>query len=394
MAIELKMPALSPTMEKGTLARWLVGTGDTVKAGDLIAEIETDKATMEMEAAEDGRIARLVVPAGSVDVPVGAVVALLSAGEDTDPVPLAAAETYAEPIQTLPVSAPDVSSTSLARRLATARGIGLDSIAGSGPRGRIMAADLGLATAASVALIPAEDRPLPAPQGIPMRSESLSTMRRTIARRLTESKQTVPHFYLTARCRLDGLLELRRELNGAVSHRGASVSVNDCVIKAMAWALEQVPEANVQFAGDRIHRFERVDIAMAVAIDGGLVTPVIRDVAALSLGAVSEAGRSLAAKAREGRLTPGDYEGGTATISNLGMFGIDEMVPVINSPQAMILGIGAGVEQPWKVDGDIALATIMAATGSFDHRAIDGALAAQFMAAFREAIEAPMLLIS
>ncbi|GLK42991.1 MULTISPECIES: dihydrolipoamide acetyltransferase family protein [Novosphingobium] len=394
MAIELKMPALSPTMEKGTLARWLVGTGDTVKAGDLIAEIETDKATMEMEAAEDGRIARLVVPAGSVDVPVGAVVALLSAGEDTDPVPLAAAETYAEPIQTLPVSAPDVSSTSLARRLATARGIGLDSIAGSGSRGRIMAADLGLATAASVALIPAEDRPLPAPQGIPMRSESLSTMRRTIARRLTESKQTVPHFYLTARCRLDGLLELRRELNGAVSHRGARVSVNDCVIKAMAWALEQVPEANVQFAGDRIHRFERVDIAMAVAIDGGLVTPVIRDVAALSLGAVSEAGRSLAAKAREGRLTPGDYEGGTATISNLGMFGIDEMVPVINSPQAMILGIGAGVEQPWKVDGDIALATIMAATGSFDHRAIDGALAAQFMAAFREAIEVPMLLIS
>ena len=394
MAIELKMPALSPTMEKGTLARWLVGAGDTVKAGDLIAEIETDKATMEMEAAEDGRIARLVVPAGSVDVPVGAVVALLSAGEDTDPVPLAAAETYAEPIQTLPVSAPDVSSTSLARRLATARGIGLDTIAGSGPRGRIMAADLGLATAASVALIPAEDRPLPAPQGIPMRSESLSTMRRTIARRLTESKQTVPHFYLTARCRLDGLLELRRELNGAVSHRGARVSVNDFCIKAISWALEQVPEANVQFAGDRIHRFERVDIAMAVAIEGGLVTPVIRDVAALSLGAVSEASRSLAAKAREGRLTPGDYEGGTATISNLGMFGIDEMVPVINPPQAMILGIGAGVEQPWKVDSDIALATIMAATGSFDHRAIDGALAAQFMAAFREAIEAPMLLIA
>ncbi|GAB7553936.1 dihydrolipoamide acetyltransferase family protein [Novosphingobium resinovorum] len=394
MAIELKMPALSPTMEKGTLARWLVGAGDTVKAGDLIAEIETDKATMEMEAAEDGRIARLVVPAGSVDVPVGAVVALLSAGEDTDPVPLAAAETYAEPVQTLPVSAPDVSSTSLARRLATARGIGLDTIAGSGPRGRIMAADLGLATAASVALIPAEDRPLPAPQGIPMRSESLSTMRRTIARRLTESKQTVPHFYLTARCRLDGLLELRRELNGAVSHRGARVSVNDFCIKAISWALEQVPEANVQFAGDRIHRFERVDIAMAVAIEGGLVTPVIRDVAALSLGAVSEASRSLAAKAREGRLTPGDYEGGTATISNLGMFGIDEMVPVINPPQAMILGIGAGVEQPWKIDGDIALATIMAATGSFDHRAIDGALAAQFMAAFREAIEAPMLLIA
>lgn len=394
MAIELKMPALSPTMEKGTLARWLVGAGDTVKAGDLIAEIETDKATMEMEAAEDGRIARLVVPAGSVDVPVGAVVALLSAGEDTDPVPLAAAETYAEPVQTLPVSAPDVSSTSLARRLATARGIGLDTIAGSGPRGRIMAADLGLATAASVALIPAEDRPLPAPQGIPMRSESLSTMRRTIARRLTESKQTVPHFYLTARCRLDGLLELRRELNGAVSHRGARVSVNDFCIKAISWALEQVPEANVQFAGDRIHRFERVDIAMAVAIEGGLVTPVIRDVAALSLGAVSEASRSLAAKAREGRLTPGDYEGGTATISNLGMFGIDEMVPVINPPQAMILGIGAGVEQPWKVDSDIALATIMAATGSFDHRAIDGALAAQFMAAFREAIEAPMLLIA
>jgi pyruvate dehydrogenase E2 component (dihydrolipoamide acetyltransferase) len=202
---------------------------------------------MEMEAAEDGRIARLVVPAGSVDVPVGAVVALLSAGEDTDPVPLAAAETYAEPIQTLPVSAPDVSSTSLARRLATARGIGLDSIAGSGPRGRIMAADLGLATAASVALIPAEDRPLPAPQGIPMRSESLSTMRRTIARRLTESKQTVPHIYLTLDIRLDALLKLRGELNDALSSRGVKLSVNDMLIKALGVALMRVPECNVQF---------------------------------------------------------------------------------------------------------------------------------------------------
>jgi pyruvate dehydrogenase E2 component (dihydrolipoamide acetyltransferase) len=218
-------------------------------------------------------------------------------------------------------------------------------------------------------------------------------MRKTIARRLTEAKQTVPHFYLTARCMLDQLLKLRSELNASLAARGVKLSVNDLLMKAMARALVQIPDANVQFGGNELHRFSRVDISMAVAIDGGLVTPIIRDVGSLSLSAIGQASKSLAAKARDGKLMPEDYQGGTASISNLGMFGIDEMFPVINPPQALIMGIGAGVEQPWKVDGQLGLATIMAATASFDHRAIDGAVAAQFMAAFRDHVEHPLLII-
>ena len=219
-------------------------------------------------------------------------------------------------------------------------------------------------------------------------------MRKTIARRLTEAKQTVPHFYLTARCRLDALLKLRAEINGDLAARGVKISVNDMVIKALAAALTEVPDANVQYGGDVLHRFGRVDISMAVAIEGGLVTPVIRDAGALSLSAIARASKALAEKARDGKLVPEDYTGGTASLSNLGMFGIDEMVPVINPPQALILGVGAGVEMPWKVDGGVGLATIMAATASFDHRAIDGAVAAQFMAALRAGIESPMLLLA
>jgi pyruvate dehydrogenase E2 component (dihydrolipoamide acetyltransferase) len=218
-------------------------------------------------------------------------------------------------------------------------------------------------------------------------------MRKTIARRLTQSKQTVPHFYLTARCRIDALLKLRAEINARLADQGIRISVNDLLIKAMAKAMEKVPDANVQFGGEELHRFARVDIAVAVAIDGGLVTPVIRDAGALSLSAIAGQSRHLAQKAREGKLAPADYEGGTTSLSNLGMFGIDEIVPVINPPHAVILGVGAAIEQPWKVDDQIALATIMAATASFDHRAIDGAAAAQFMAALREHIETPMLLV-
>ncbi len=215
-------------------------------------------------------------------------------------------------------------------------------------------------------------------------------MRKTIARRLTESKTSVPHFYLTARCNLDPLLALRGRLNAALEGSGIKLSVNDFLIKALALALEEVPDANVQFGGDVLHRFDRVDVSMAVAIDGGVVTPVLRDVGALSLSAIAAQSKALVAKARDGKLTPDDYEGGTASLSNLGMFGIDEMVPVINPPQALILGTAAGSEQPWKVDGEIGLASIMAATASFDRLAIDGAVGAEFMAAFRRLVENPL----
>ena len=416
MAIELKMPALSPTMETGTLAKWLVAEGDMIKPGDLIAEIETDKATMEFEAIDEGRIVSLIVPEGTDDVVVGTVIALLA--EDGDETPqMATAPRGAVPaslpellrdFKTTPTPAPSpipavalesgIDATPLARRIAAAEGISLGAIKGSGPRGRIVKADLDLppllaptATVSGALLAPAV---APPPAGVPVETVKLSNMRRTIARRLAESKQTVPHFYLTARCNLDALLKLRSELNTGLDARGIKLSVNDMLIKAMALALIAVPDANVQFGGEELHRFGRVDISLAVAIEGGLVTPVIEDVGSLSLSGIAQATKALAAKARDGKLTPEDYRGGTASISNLGMFGIDEIFPVINPPQALILGIGAGVAQPWNVDGAMALATIMAATASFDHRAIDGAVAAQFMAAFREFVEAPMQIIT
>lgn len=432
MAIELKMPALSPTMEKGTLAKWLVAEGDMVKPGDLIAEIETDKATMEFEAVEEGRISSLIVPEGTDNVAVGTVIALLAGEGEVAPGPAleeavsatagpveaarppeaAALPTVAlKPQHAAEVSAPRTRLTPadrikvspLAQRIAEAKGISLDGITGTGPNGRIVRADLGIRplvappvpvpAASAVAAAPIAAI-APPPTGVPVESVKLSSMRKTIARRLTESKQTVPHFYLTVRCNLDPLLKLRTELNASLATRGIKLSVNDLLMKAMALALVEVPEANVQFGGDELHRFARVDISMAVAIDGGLITPIIRDVASLSLSAIAEASKTLAAKARDGKLAPEDYQGGTASISNLGMFGIDEMFPVINPPQALILGIGAGVEQPWKVDGQIGLATIMAATASFDHRAIDGAVAAQFMAALRGIVENPINLLA
>ncbi|NIJ37480.1 pyruvate dehydrogenase E2 component (dihydrolipoamide acetyltransferase) [Sphingopyxis panaciterrae] len=425
MAIELTMPALSPTMEKGTLAKWLVVEGDAVKAGDCIAEIETDKATMEYEAMDEGIVARLLIAEGTDEVAVGTVIALLAEPGDASsarlPEAVAPASAEAPPIlapaelkhafaPTAPAPVADallqprrtppadrIKISPLAQRIADKKGIDLALITGSGVNGRIVRADLGLAPAAmvppaAVGAAPAAPACAPPPAGVPVETIKLSSMGRTIARRLTESKTSVPHFYLTARCNLDPLLALRAELNAALAPRGVKLSVNDMLIKALALALHHVPDANVQFGGDVLHRFARADIAMAVAIDGGLVTPVIRDAGNMSLSAIAGASRTLVQKARDGKLTPQDYDGGTASISNLGMFGIDEMVPVINPPQALILGIGAGIEQPWKVDGQLGLATVMAATGSFDHRAIKGATAAEFMSALREAVETPMLL--
>lgn len=418
MPTELKMPALSPTMEKGTLARWLVKPGDLVRAGDLIAEVETDKATMEVEATDDGQVAELIVAEGSENVPVGAAIARLAdEGEPAEPtvaetpaaIPepaLATSATVTMEAPTLPAPqfpcaklADRIKVSPLAARVARAKGIDLSAIAGTGPGGRIARADLGLKSAVAA---PAHDAvPVPdvmavfAPpaQGVPVETIKLSGMRKTIARRLTESKQQVPHFYLTARCNLDPLLQLRSEINAGLEGRGVKVSVNDMLMKAMAIALIAVPDANVQFGGDVLHRYNRVDIAMAVAIEGGLVTPVIRGVDTLSLTAIAIQAKALADKARDGKLAPEDYQGGTCSLSNLGMFGIVEMFPVINPPQALILGTAAGVKQPWNVDGELALATVMAATGSFDHRAIDGAAAARFMAEFQRLVETPMLIV-
>jgi len=424
MALELKMPALSPTMEKGTLAKWLVKPGDLVKVGDLVAEIETDKATMEFEADAEGIMAQILVPDGSECVPVGTVLALLSdeSAVELAPVPVSAIAGLVEEAMSPPASAAKaiavpastrsfphaqfadkVKVSPLAARIAHARGIDLSAITGSGPHGRIVRADFGLPTssAAPVAPGPVSFAPKPAPlavvapppAGVPVETVKLSGMRKTIARRLTESKQTVPHFYLTARCNLDPLLKLRGELNVSLESRGIKLSVNDMLMKALATALVAVPDANVQFGGDVLHRFGRVDIAMAVAIDGGLVTPVIQGVDTLSLSAIALKAKELATKARDGKLTPEDYQGGTASLSNLGMFGIDEMVPVINPPQALIMGTAAGIKQPWNVDDTIQLAIVMAATASFDHRAIDGAIAAQFMRVFKELVESPMMIL-
>lgn len=416
MATELTMPALSPTMEKGTLAKWLVAVGDAVQPGDLLAEIETDKATMELEATDQGVIASLIVAQGTEDVAVGTVIALLAAPGETaatySPEPevidvalLPAPPPEAIETPSLAASAPPrtralpaerIKVSPLAHRIAEIKGIDLSGIIGTGPNGRIVRADLRLtpppAFTAPVAAPPSVIDP--PPLGVPVETVKLSTMRKTIARRLSQSKSTVPHFYLTTRCNLDPLLALRAELNTGLASRGIKLSVNDLLIKALALALTEVPDANVQFGGDVLHRFSRADISMAVAIDGGLVTPVIRDAGGLSLSAIAQASKELAEKARGGRLAPEDYEGGTASISNLGMFGIDEMFPVINPPQALILGVAAGVEQPWKVGNEIKLATVIAATASFDHRAIDGAVASQFMGALREFIEGPIILCS
>jgi pyruvate dehydrogenase E2 component (dihydrolipoamide acetyltransferase) len=417
MAIELTMPAVSPTMETGTLSRWLVKAGDSVRPGDIIAEIETDKATSEYAAAEAGVIAAILVPEGSEDVLVGTVIATLApAGtKDAAPAPPAPDATVVLPAPpTAPVVAPaspvpalafandTQDATPLARRLAWARGVSVAGIAGSGAHGRVTRADIGLSSLLVFpANVPAPAAPVPSgpapddppPPGVPVQTVKLSTMRRTIARRLSGSKQTVPHFYLTVRCNLDPLNRLRAELNAALAERDIRLSVNDMLLKVMALAMTAVPDVNVQFGGDVLHRFGRADIAMAVAVEGGLVTPVIRGVGELSLSAIAQESRALAAKAREGRLLPEDYQGGTASISNLGMFGIDDMVPVINPPQALILGVAAGIPQPWNVEGEMQLATIMAATASFDHRAIDGAAAAQFMARLRELIETPRLIL-
>lgn len=430
MPIELKMPALSPTMEEGTLARWLVKEGDSVSSGDLIAEIETDKATMEFEAVDEGVISKIMVAEGTDGVKVGTVIALI-AGEDEDaapvkpaaaPVAKAAAPApkveVATPPPPVPISAPvsassadeRVKASPLAKRLAAERGIDLAKLTGTGPGGRIVKEDVDAAGSGSAvqakasqapvaAAAPVATAPAAAPAaipdfGIPHEVVKLSNMRKTIARRLTQSMQEAPHIYLTVDIRLDALLKLRGELNASLESRGVKLSVNDMLIKALALALIQVPKCNVSFAGDTMLQYSRADISVAVSIPTGLITPIVVDAANKSLSTISTEISALAAKAKDGKLQPHEYQGGTASISNMGMLGIKHFTAVINPPQAMIMAIGAGEKRPYVVDDALAIATVMSATGSFDHRAIDGADGAELMKVFKELVEKPLGLVA
>lgn len=430
MPIELKMPALSPTMEEGTLARWLVKEGDKVSSGDLLAEIETDKATMEFEAVDEGIVSQILVAEGTDGVKVGAVIAMIQGEDDAAPAPKAvAAPTPAPapaPVANIPapvVSSPvndvpaqpkkpdlaendRVKASPLAKRIAVNKGLDLTAVAGTGPNGRIVKADVealtgegrsAIATITSNASLRAEApvaKPAAIDTDIPHEVVKLSNMRKTIARRLTESKQTVPHIYLTVDVRLDALLKLRGELNASLEARGVKLSVNDMLIKALGLALVQVPKCNVSFAGDTLIEYKRADISVAVSVPNGLITPIITGADSKAISAISTEMGDLAARAKDGKLQPHEYQGGTASLSNMGMYGIKQFDAVINPPQAMIMAIGAGEKRPFVIDDSLQIATVMSATGSFDHRAIDGADAAQLMKAFRELCEKPLGLVA
>lgn len=429
MAVKILMPALSPTMTDGTLARWLVGEGDKVRSGDVIAEIETDKATMEVEALDDGVMAKIVVAEGSQNVAVNALIAVLAEeGEDVSeaakmaegadaapapakaapaPAPASAPKAEAEQVAApAPAPAPTPASvpapaasegrarvfaSPLARRIAGDAGLDIAAVKGTGPHGRIIRADvedaLAKVVAAPVAAV--------APAGTSAQSERFephNAMRRVIAERLQQSKQTAPHFYLTVECEIDTLLQARKALNDAAPE-GVKISVNDMVVKAAAAALIAVPEVNGYFEAEGCRYFSDADICIAVAVDGGLVTPVIRSANHLGLSAIASASADLAKRARDNQLDPSEYSGGTFTISNLGMFGIKEFAAVINPPQAAILAVGAGEKRPVVRGDDLAIATVMSVTLSADHRIVDGAVGAKWLQAFKGAIENPVTML-
>ncbi len=437
MSIDILMPALSPTMEEGTLAKWHVKVGDTVKAGDVIAEIETDKATMEVEAVDEGVIEAILVDAGTENVKVNALIAKL-AGEGESPAPAptaapaaavaeapkaaaaaapAAAPAPAAPAPAAPVAADGsrVFASPLARRLAAAASLDLKSIKGSGPHGRVVKSDVeaaqgaaksGGAPAAKAAPAPAAAASAPAAEprkvqsleqmGIPAGSYDLvplDGMRKTIARRLTESFRDVPHFPLTIDIELDGLLAARAKINSLLEGQGVKVSVNDIVIKAAAVALKRVPEANASYTPEGIAMHKHADIAVAVAIDGGLITPIIRAAETKGLAQISAEMKDLAARAKAKKLKPEEFQGGTFSVSNLGMFGIKAFSSIINEPQGAIMSVGAGEQRPVVKNGQLAVATVMTVTLTCDHRVVDGAVGAKFLAAFKPLIEEPLTLI-
>jgi len=440
MATEILMPALSPTMEEGTLAKWLVKEGDTVRAGDLLAEIETDKATMEFEAVDEGVIGKLLVPAGAEGVKVNTAIALLlgegeSAADLGAAAPVAAAPSAAPaptaPAATAPAAPPAtapvahagarVFASPLARRIAADKGLDLGQIAGTGPHGRIVKADVlgataqpgpaaapapAMATTAAPAAAAAAPQPAMA-QGAsadavmqiykdrPHEEIKLDGMRKTIAARLTEAKQTIPHFYLRRDIKLDALMAFRAQLNAQLAQRGVKLSVNDFIIKAAALALQAVPAANAVWAGDRVLQLKPSDVAVAVAIEGGLFTPVLKDAETKTLSALSGEMKDLAARARSRKLAPHEYQGGSFAISNLGMFGIDNFDAVINPPHGAILAVGAGVKKPEVgTDGQITMATVMSVTLSVDHRVIDGALGAELLQHIVDNLENPIAMLA
>ena len=435
MPTEILMPALSPTMEEGTLAKWLVKEGDTVSSGDLLAEIETDKATMEFEAVDEGVIGKILVAEGSEGVKVNTPIAvLLEEGESADDIGEAsapAAEPKAEAPKSdaapKPEAAPAASAapaapkadgerifaSPLARRIAADKGLDLSQISGSGPRGRIVKADVENAQP-SAAKPAAKDQPAAAPaaaapaatgpsssqviamyEGREYEEIPLNGMRKTIAARLTEAKQSIPHFYLRRDIRLDALLKFRGQLNKQLEARSVKLSVNDFIIKACALALQTVPAANAVWAGDRVLQLKPSDVAVAVAIEGGLFTPVLKDAEMKSLSALSSEMKDLASRARDRKLAPHEYQGGSFAISNLGMFGIDNFDAVINPPHGAILAVGAGVKKPVVgADGELSVATVMSVTLSVDHRGIDGALGAQLLDAIVQNLENPMVMLA
>lgn len=440
MPIELLMPALSPTMEEGTLAKWLVKEGDTVQSGDLLAEIETDKATMEFEAVDEGIIGKILVAEGTEGVKVNTAIALIGEeGDDFSAAPAAPAadtgaveasaeaeQADAKPAATAATPAPAAPSSAsgerifaspLARRIAADKGVDLASITGSGPHGRIVKADVEGASAAPKAAATSADAPKAAApaataggsmptgpsaeqvlkmyEGREFEEVKLNGMRKTVAARLTEAKQTIPHFYLRRDIQLDALLKFRSQLNKQLEGRGVKLSVNDFVIKACALALQQVPDANAVWAGDRMIKLKPSDVAVAVAVDGGLFTPVLQDSDTKSLSALSAEMKDLAGRARDGKLQPHEYVGGSFAISNLGMMGIENFDAVINPPHGAILAVGAGVKKPVVgADGELTVATVMSTTLSVDHRVIDGALGAELLAAIKDNLENPMVMLA
>jgi pyruvate dehydrogenase E2 component (dihydrolipoamide acetyltransferase) len=452
MPIEILMPALSPTMTEGNLAKWLKKEGDEVHSGDVLAEIETDKATMEFEAVDDGRVGKILVPEGAQGIKVNQPIALLL-GENEDagaleeisgssskaapagPPPPAATPQYEraqseaaqdEPGQPIsgaarPVIAKDrdgngrILASPLARRMAQQAGLDLGAISGSGPQGRIIKADIEAAiSAARGAPMPAQVQPAVAPQlapstaspsllplskervvalagNPPYTERPLSSMRRVIARRLTESKQTVPHFYLTVDCEIDELLKFRSELNAkSDSYR---ISVNDFLLRATALGLRQVPAANASWSDEAILLWDTIDIAVAVALEDGLITPIVRNADRKGLAAIANETKDLAERARAGKLKLEEFQGGTFSISNLGMYGVRDFAAVINPPHGGILAIGAGEPRPVVKEGAVAIATVMSCTLACDHRVVDGAIGAQFLAAFKKLVEDPLTML-
>ncbi|MBO6824645.1 MAG: pyruvate dehydrogenase complex dihydrolipoamide acetyltransferase [Sneathiella sp.] len=433
MPITITMPALSPTMTEGKLAIWHVKEGDTVSSGDVLAEIETDKATMEVEAVDEGTVGKILIEAGTDNVQVNDPIAyLLEEGEDESALENMSAapaaskpETAAEAKAEVEASAPAASNTPapaapksgdggrifsspLARRIAADAGVSIGDIMGTGPHGRVIRADVdafiaggGKSAAPSEAPKAASAASAPAAAAAPVgttpphegeREEiPLTGMRKTIAKRLTEAKQTIPHFYLTIECELDNLLAMRKELNSRSDDY--KISVNDFIIRASALALKKLPAANAIWGGDKILQYKDIDISVAVAIDGGLITPVVKNADKRGLADISEDMKTLAGKARDGKLMPEEYQGGCFSISNLGMFGIKEFSAVINPPQSAILAVGAGEQRPIVKDGELTVATMMSVTLSCDHRVIDGALGAELLKYFKGYIEEPLTMM-